>query len=272
MGLTLLLLLALVAPEPPAEKPKDAKPEPAKPADGPAKPKAEGKPAESPKSDGPAKPRRVADKSYSPAVGDRAVLYNADEKGEMFLIWAATTPAAFREYVKAEAMEDKKRVSELEKEEKVLVIDEDETPVVVLAVEPVAIPVSVEERGVRGVGATAVGVRILDGPHKGLVLITTAGLVARLRDAPEKTKGRRASATSKKKSPKTAAAKKPAVAAPKTADPAARAASLLRLGQSLEKSGKSAGALEYYRKVVKDYPGTPQAKTASARIEALGGK
>src|SRR6185437_9534403 len=46
-------------------------------------------------------------------------------------------------------------------------------------------------------------------------------------------------------------------AAGKAADPAARAASLLRLGRNLEKAKKSAAALAYYRQVVKDYPGTP---------------
>lgn len=52
---------------------------------------------------------------------------------------------------------------------------------------------------------------------------------------------------------------------------AARAASQLRLGQNLEKSGKTAAALQYYRQLVKDYPGTTEATTAAARIKALGG-
>ena len=51
----------------------------------------------------------------------------------------------------------------------------------------------------------------------------------------------------------------------------ARAASVLRLGQNLEKSGKTAAALPYYRRVVKEYPGTASARTAAARIKALGG-
>ncbi|WP_422931603.1 YHS domain-containing protein [Singulisphaera sp. PoT] len=52
----------------------------------------------------------------------------------------------------------------------------------------------------------------------------------------------------------------------------AKAASQLKLGQNLEKSGKTASALKYYQQVVKDFPDTPQAKTASARIKALQGK
>jgi YHS domain-containing protein len=52
----------------------------------------------------------------------------------------------------------------------------------------------------------------------------------------------------------------------------ARASSLLRLGQNLEKSGKAAAALPYYQRIVKELPGTAAATTAAARIKALGGK
>lgn len=53
-------------------------------------------------------------------------------------------------------------------------------------------------------------------------------------------------------------------------DPAAKAKSAFRLGQALEKQGNKAGALSYYERIVKDYPETPEAKSASARIKALG--
>ncbi len=53
---------------------------------------------------------------------------------------------------------------------------------------------------------------------------------------------------------------------------AARAATLLRLGQSLEKSGKTAAALTYFRQIITDFPATPAAKTAAERVKALGGK
>ena len=58
---------------------------------------------------------------------------------------------------------------------------------------------------------------------------------------------------------------------PKTAGsrPAARAASLLRIAQNLEKSGKTAAALEDYKQIVKDYGDTPAARTARQRIKAL---
>jgi YHS domain-containing protein len=53
------------------------------------------------------------------------------------------------------------------------------------------------------------------------------------------------------------------------APPTIRAASLLRIGQNLEKNGKNDAALEYYKRVVKDYGETPAAKTARQRIKAI---
>ncbi len=53
---------------------------------------------------------------------------------------------------------------------------------------------------------------------------------------------------------------------------AARAASLLQIGQNLEKNGGGEAALTYYRRIVKDYPDTPAAKTAGQRIKAIGGR
>lgn len=51
-----------------------------------------------------------------------------------------------------------------------------------------------------------------------------------------------------------------------------RAASFLQLGINLEKSGKSDAALTYFKRIVTDYPDSPQAKIARERIQALGGK
>jgi YHS domain-containing protein len=57
---------------------------------------------------------------------------------------------------------------------------------------------------------------------------------------------------------------------PRAADKeASRAASLLKLGKNLEKSGKTSAALDYYRRVVKDFAKAPAAKTAAARIKEL---
>lgn len=71
---------------------------------------------------------------------------------------------------------------------------------------------------------------------------------------------------------KTAKAAKSAKAAPKAADPATRALSLLTAGRNLEKLDKPNVALGYYRQILKDYPDTPSAKTAAERLKALTGK
>ncbi len=56
---------------------------------------------------------------------------------------------------------------------------------------------------------------------------------------------------------------------PATSRPNSRAASLLRIGQNLEKSGKPDAALAYYKRIVKEFADTPAAKTAKQRIKAL---
>jgi YHS domain-containing protein len=60
---------------------------------------------------------------------------------------------------------------------------------------------------------------------------------------------------------------KAGAAKPSTAT--AKAASLLRLAQNLEKSKKTDAALTYYRQIVKDYPDTPSSKSAASRIKVL---
>jgi YHS domain-containing protein len=64
------------------------------------------------------------------------------------------------------------------------------------------------------------------------------------------------------------ATKKPG-ATSATSPSAARAAGLLRIGQNLEKSGKTDAALTNYKRIIKDYADTPAAKTARQRIQAL---
>jgi YHS domain-containing protein len=64
-------------------------------------------------------------------------------------------------------------------------------------------------------------------------------------------------------------AKKKGETKPTASTPAARAASLLRIGQNLERSGKNEAALENYKRIVKDFASTPAAKTAKERIKAL---
>lgn len=88
----------------------------------------------------------------------------------------------------------------------------------------------------------------------------------------EKPKGRESSNSSTSRTKKAAKDEAPAPSKSATAakDPTKAAAQALRLGQGLEKSGKTEAAVRYYRQVVKDFPATPQAKTAAARLKALG--
>ncbi len=51
-----------------------------------------------------------------------------------------------------------------------------------------------------------------------------------------------------------------------------KAADLLARAQALEKQGKAQAAIVYYRILVKDHPRSPQAKSASERLKALGEK
>jgi YHS domain-containing protein len=53
-------------------------------------------------------------------------------------------------------------------------------------------------------------------------------------------------------------------------DSAEKAAALLSQAQSVEKRSKAAAKI-FYKRLMKDYPDTPQAKTAAARLKALGG-
>jgi YHS domain-containing protein len=74
---------------------------------------------------------------------------------------------------------------------------------------------------------------------------------------------------SKPTQPKAKEEPAPEKTSPTKPGPAGKAAGLLRQAQALEKAGKTAGALDYYRQVVEKFPDSAQAKTASARIKAL---
>lgn len=56
------------------------------------------------------------------------------------------------------------------------------------------------------------------------------------------------------------------------ADPAAKARALLSQAQALEKSRKVPAAVIYYRRIVKEYPRSAQARVAAARLKVLGGR
>ena len=51
-----------------------------------------------------------------------------------------------------------------------------------------------------------------------------------------------------------------------------KAATLLQSARNLEKLKKTAASLDYYRRIVRDYPDSLQARIASERIELLFGQ
>lgn len=100
-------------------------------------------------------------------------------------------------------------------------------------------------------------VRILDGDLGGSVRFVPEACVARMIPIPTQ-------ARKPRKIVRPPAPTKPA-------DPAAKAETALGMARGLEKAKKPAAALKYYRQVLKDYPGSPQAKTAQERIKTLEG-
>jgi hypothetical protein len=105
------------------------------------------------------------------------------------------------------------------------------------------------------------------------LLIVVMGTVAADRPEPvAKSKTAPAGAQVKTK-PGAAATPVAAAAQPKPKPtPDARATSLFRSAQNLEKVGKKPGAIGLYRDVMIRYPDTPEAADSGARLKALGGK
>jgi hypothetical protein len=51
-----------------------------------------------------------------------------------------------------------------------------------------------------------------------------------------------------------------------------RAFVILQMGKTLQERGKRKSALEYYQRVVTEFPDTPAARDAAVRIKAMGSK
>lgn len=247
---TLLLLLTLLGADDPKAKGKDSEP-PEKPA-----------------------VTRVIDPNYSPQPGDLAYLGSnlRDAEGDLYDIDAFPSIEDFKTYVRltserSEANDD--AIEKLEDRKKLLVMDQG-TEVEVIAFGPVEIVRN--ERGAGGV--VAASVRVLKGEHKGKVLYLAPQLVVRYQAVADRAespwpKSKSAKGLVKKKTPGEAKVKSDRPAA--VVDPAARAASLLKLGKDLEKAGKTKGALDLYRQLIRQYPKSTQAVSAGERIKAIEG-
>ncbi len=205
----------------------------------------------------------VPDPSWEPEPGDRATVVVANTP-------ACANLACYAEFVKFAAAQDPvgmegylKRglVMKLARGTTVLVLKryKTEAPTVIRPISPGGVPEGppavVLESSVSE-GDTPLEVRILDGELKGQVRFVPERFVAEIIAA---------SPTKKAAKPKPTADLKPVT-------PEGRATSLLLAGKDLEKAGKIEGALDHYRKVVEEYPGTSYAGTAAERIEALDPK
>jgi hypothetical protein len=248
-GLVLSIVLAAIATQ---ERGQDSKP-----------PK-----AEPPATKTPATPSLslVPDKDWHPEPGDTATIVYPNSPG-------ARSNFDYRQYMKAAKAKDEVGKRELLSRKAVVLIPEGTSVLVIKRYRPdeVAAPsqiMSGDEYRRALQQAVAVPedapseiypleVRITDGPHKGLAVFVPEPHVQRLIPKPP---------PAPPKDAKAAAKPKPV---PKPVDPAVRTESLIRQAKSLEASNPKA-AVAYYRQVVKDYPMTPAAKTATQRLKELG--
>lgn len=212
----------------------------------------------------------VADPTYIPQAGDRAVFdtQRKDEDGDPYLAWAVVSLDDFKTATRLTYEQNNDALDKLEDSHKILTF-EPGTPVQILELAP--IPMVRNGQAVGGV--ICASVQVLSGPSRGKTVYTTPGFLAQyvagaVQPATTSEKRKTSKAVSRRKPP----AEKKATAEAPAPDPAAQAASTLRIAQSLEKAGKTKGAVDFYRQLLKQYPASPQAKTAAERIKALEGK
>lgn len=215
---------------------------------------------------------RVIDPTYTPQAGDRAFVDSGarDEDGDPYAVVAAVSVDEFVNCFQAQFAHDNAAIDAMEKEKKIFLLDAG-TAVQVIALTPIPVARVQLPRGIATRGAFCTEIKVLDGEEKGKVLYTVMQQVVRYvtvpaaenEPAPRTKTGKSKSVKTKKKPP-------PAAAAKPAADPNARAESMLKLGQNLEKAGKTAGAIEFYAKVIKQFPQSPQARSAEQRIKAIG--
>lgn len=216
----------------------------------------------------------LPDRSWTPEPGDTGVVYPDRDRSTTF---ASKDVFAYLAMVKAVNARDDVGISELRSQGQVMMVPA-HTRFLVIARHTGAI--------VTG-GINAVEVRFLEGEHKDQVAWIPEFDVTRMipRRQPtefelelRKTGSERSEAEQRKAKERADAyeAISRQVREEAEADAARkrslRAATTLRSAANLEKAGKIPGAIGLYRGIVKDYPGTPQAEAASARIAALGGR
>lgn len=215
---------------------------------------------------------RVIDPTYVPQMGDQAFVDTGqkDEEGDPYAVPAAVSIQELITYLQLQNARNEGALDKMEDAKKVNLLDAG-TEVMITAISPIPLAQIRAPQGVLKAGPVCAELKVLSGEFKGQVLYAFAHEVVRYANVPSAAdvpapRSRPAKRTKKGKAPATEASSAPQKPA---ADPGARAESLLKLGQSLEKAGKTAGAIDFYRQLVKQFPNTKQAKVAAARIKSL---
>ncbi len=232
-------------------------------------------------------PEPAIDPEYKPRVGDVAYLYSGGlykkgpRAGQHTDAPICSDYFAFRAFEKALAAKDDEGYDELQDKGKVVHV---RTGTRVRILDFHRFPGDEDIRD-------AIEVRLLDGPLKGKKAWAIDGYVVRpiqrqavvlapkkgktiaeidkeMEDAAVKKKAEEEEAADKKKAEEKAGmvARKAADASP---EKTRRCAALLSVARNLEKSGKSDAATAQYRRIIKDFPDSAEAKAAAERLRSL---
>ena len=204
----------------------------------------------------PPKTQMVVDRTWVPEPGDRAVLRSASEDEREQKVFVTTDMFAYQEYMKFLKANDSAGLKGLLLKRQLALV-EPGTPILVI---------KRHKNPLIADGATAIELRILDGEQKDVKVWVYEGDVNRMIEKPAEPDPPKFSEMEKAFA-KAQADK--AAAKAKANSPETKANTLLNVGKNLEKDGRTKPALEQYRKVVKDYAGTPAAKEAAKRIQNL---
>jgi hypothetical protein len=205
----------------------------------------------------PPAPAMIPDRNWDPNPGDQAEIFGGDAPSSQnyigFREWAKFTEAG--DAIGKNGLYDRRVVIALPMGTRVLIVKRYSPPPApsrTMSPEDFAdLAISTSLSAPAPKRQYPLEVRILDGEFKDQIRFVPEESVARMVPAP----------VSPKAKPKYQ---------PKPADPATRAATTLRSAQNLERAKKVPAALGLYRQVVRDHPGTPEAKSAAERIRALG--
>jgi hypothetical protein len=182
---------------------------------------------------------------YSPSIGDDCRIWVQDVKLAPG-IFGAYDRFAFAELCELAASKDGVGIADMLRAGRLtpLLVG---TPVHVLGSHTV--PISVNDQFIQ---FPSVSVRVTAGPLFGKKYFVMPLLLARLYEAPRRSPPQE----------RPVLEEKPVLLK-------SRFATMLRSAENLERAGKTSGALQFYRQIVIEYPGTPEAGKAASRVKAL---